>query len=188
MIVEHVAADNLATLLLLDKSMEETPEPIRMQPSLALLIPFQGFIDFVNVYLDKRDYLACRTKDLKDAASIGVSDKASREFLLRAFYGAVSRAVVKELHYAEARNRDGTTIIHYFPSTAIPLWSKGKISTLYNTQCGGKGYDLRKDMNNRGFFLPNEFRRNNFSLWEYAVVLYAASVEGWQEWGYNPNR
>ena len=99
--------DNLAPLLLLDKDMEPVPEPFRMQGNVLLLVPFSEYISFIDFYLDKVNYLSTPTHLLKQYVNDKNLDKLYQSFLMDMAF-----AVAKELHYAEAHQKDATFIVH----------------------------------------------------------------------------
>jgi len=177
MIVNYVDADCLATLLLLDKEMEQLPEPLRMQPNSTFVITLDAFKTFVSDYLSIYDYLCLPTRDLKNAIA---SD--FKPLILKGFYMCVARAVAKELHYAERYGKDATTILHSIEGSRVRTMSLGKVETEFHNYREKTEVSLGQYMAERDFMIPGVFRRANYPKWKYACVLEAWALEGYGEW------
>lgn len=107
MIVTSAKAQNLATFFLLDPTLERSPEPIRFQPNVKVIIPFSEYIVFIDKYLDKRDFLQTPTALLKAYLKEG-----NYYELGKCYYKDMAVAIIKELYYCSLYGRKPTKIRH----------------------------------------------------------------------------
>jgi hypothetical protein len=158
--------------------MEPTPEPFRMQSNVVLTVSFKEYINFIDKWLDKVNYLSTETYLLKKYLRDGDDKK-----LYQTFLQSIGYAVAKELHYAEARKKDATCILHSIPCNDVK--SSKEIEQLY---LDVKRYTLPilyRHMEDHDFSLPKTFRKNNMILWQYANVLIYFSLMSGPEWIFN---
>ena len=163
--LQSVSADSFATMLLLDKELEPIPEPVRLQPSLTLILSYDEYIQFCKLYLEKNDYLYYRTESIKSWLATD-----NKEMLLKSFYADVARAVLKELHFASVRGKKATHIAHFIHG-AKPLTKEDIENTYKDIQMFAANY-VMPYMADRWFPVPQYFAdKENQFLWKYAVVL-----------------
>lgn len=176
--IKQVGNDNLAPILLLDKEMEEIPEPFRMQNNVLLIVSFNEYLAFIKNYLDKVDYLSTPTSMLKRYV-----DRNDIPELTKAFFRDMAYAVAKELHYAEAVKKEATFIIHEMDCTNV--LSTSQVQSMF---MGIKAYtetEIYTYMQAKDFGLPRFFQEKNLFLWQYANVLYYFSKALGNSWVLN---
>lgn len=161
-----VRADSLATLLLLDKSLEPIPEPFRCQKNLCCIVEFEEYCKFLDRYLANVDYLATPTYLLKQYLRDG-----SEIQLRKAFYKDMAYAVCKELHYAERKHTVATRIIHTLRKDSL-VTTANTLDREYLDVCNDTVYRIYQKMDELDFALPARFHSENFALWQYANLLY----------------
>ena len=173
--VKIVGYDNLAPLLLLDKQMEETPEPFRMQKDVLLVVSFSEYLKFIDVYLNKVDYLSTPTFILKRYRATQDTNKLYVSFLKDMAY-----CVAKELHYAETYNKSATCFMHTAEDSNI--LSLQDVEKMYKDIRSYTEQQLRDYMSARDFSLPKFFREENMSMWHYANILLFFSMAPGNRW------
>lgn len=165
----------LAPIFLLDKSLEQIPEPFRMQGNhVSFTVPFSEYKTFVKCNLRKKDYLASPTALLKKYESSN-----DTENMFRCYLRDMSVAVCKELHYSTSNGKEATIIKHSCDGS-ISL-SLDEISKVYDR---GDTYDaeLRNYMQDYGFDLPSSWTLHNHRLFTYAYFLWRKSTEDVRFW------
>jgi hypothetical protein len=177
-----VTADTMATLLLTDPGMEKIPEPIRMQPTVRLVIDFSEYLDFCRAYLHRKDYLATPTAVIKRFL-----ETADEGELVKCFYRDMAVAVCKELHFARLYRKQATLFYHTFENPT-------KVRTAADICAGVNQYSpaaeafLYPYMTGRGFtFLAGRERENVF-MGCYARVLGWSGMASPSRWVYEKNR
>lgn len=177
-ISKAVMCETLAPLFLLDKSLEEVPEPFRMQGNVIFTVDFSEYLRFIELCLEKDDYLSQPTSTLK--TYLNMRDEKS---LYSAFLCDMAHAVAKELHYAESSNKDATTIIH--TRAGVATKTIPDVIEMYRGVRTFTEDKLRTHMYYNNFQLPKFFREKNNILWEYANVLYFFSMAPGTPWMLN---
>lgn len=171
---KELTYENLAPLYILDKELEEVPDPFRLQGNrITFIVPFREYKRFVSTCLRDVDYLATPTKDLLQYCR--VDDKVS---LYASYLKDMAVAVCKELHYAEKLGKDATHYRHKSEGEAVYDRDFLHKVTLISDLQG----QLREYMAEHDYPLPKYFRENNSELWEYANTLYYFSYNGYNEW------
>lgn len=176
--IKLVGFDSLAPILLLDKKMEEIPEPFRMQDNVLLIVQFSEYLKFIDQYLGKVDYLSTPTYALKQYQLTNAQDKLYAAFLADVAYG-----IAKELHYAEKYNRPATIIAHSVHDANVK--TVAEVEEMYE---GVKIYTeekLYQYMAAKDFELPRFFNKENMMLWHYANVLLFFSMAPGNKWTFS---
>lgn len=96
MSVIQATEDRLASILVLNRKLEEYPEPYRGNRDMEIQVSFDVYKNFIEQYLEIYDYLATPTLKLKYYLSCGKDDE-----LYRCFYLDMAFAVAKEVWYAD---------------------------------------------------------------------------------------
>jgi hypothetical protein len=161
----YVTSDVMATLFLTDRKMEIRPEPIRMQPSIQLVVGFSEYVDFCRVYLYQRDYLVTSTQEIK-----AYLDNEDMPALLRCFYKDMAVAVAKELFFAEGYRKGATQFRHTLGTQAIRI-SKREILETYDQYSIVAGAFLKQYMGSKGFPFPPSVSSENKFMYAYAMLL-----------------
>ena len=104
-------ADNLAALMVLDRGLEPTPEPFRMQGDVWVHVDYSQYLAFIRSLPEESQLLYNPTVVLKEAM-----EHRNDTALLKAFYTDMACAVGKELFFAEAKHKPATHIRHSFGS------------------------------------------------------------------------
>lgn len=171
---KELTYENLAPLYILNKELEETPDPFRLQgDKITFIVPYNEYKRFVSRCLREVDYLATPTKDLLSYYKSGNEDE-----LYSSYLRDMAVAICKELHYAESCGKDGTLYRHKSDGEIVrdcEYLHKVTVESDKKTQ-------LRAYMSEHGFPLPMYFREKNHKLWEYANTLYYSSYYGRGEW------
>lgn len=92
----YAKEDTLASVLVLDRSMETCPEPYRGHNDTEIVVSFDVYKEFINKYLSVTDYLATDTVKL-----LSYLKTCREEELCRCFYKDVAIAVAKEIWYTD---------------------------------------------------------------------------------------
>ena len=172
---KSVMSDNLAPILLLDKEMEETPEPFRMQKNVLLIVSFSEYLKFIDNYLDKVDYLSTPTSMLKQYIMHNDTTRLYSSFLADMAY-----AVAKELHYAEKYKKSATMLVHDVSDAKVN--SLSDIENMYKDIRNFTENNLHQYMGAKDFALPKFFNKDNDILWHYANVLLFFSMAPGKPW------
>lgn len=96
----YAKEDVLASVIILDKTLEVYPEPYRSKGKNEIVVSFDAYRKFVDKYLDVSDYLATDTPHLLAYSRTGMLDE-----LCKCFYKDMALAIAKELWYT---NQDAT--------------------------------------------------------------------------------
>lgn len=106
--VINVTDDKLASLIMCNKDMEDTPEPYRGNADNTIIVGLSVYNEFIDKYLSADNYwLTTDTPKLKHWRYCGDEDS-----ICRSFYRDMSVAIMKEIWYV----KDGgvpTTIVHH---------------------------------------------------------------------------
>ena len=168
MIIKEVTSNTLAPLFLLIKDLEPVPEPFRCQKELCVVVDITQYMDFIEKDLEDMNFLSTSTKRLKQL----VMTQNYNE-LVSCFYLDMSRAVCKELHYAEIKGKSATRFSHLdLISEDAEQLTLESLHDYYNMAKFQTEEPIRAYMERCGFYLPKKFRKENVLLWEYANVLY----------------
>lgn len=153
----EVEADRLATLLVMDASLEPRPAPIRLQPEVTVVINFEEYLRFVQLLPAGSAFLNSSIEKMQQC--IRAHEERS---LLKAFYVDMALAVGKELYFAETFHKGATVIRHEF-------YSCRTIKKIASDPDGAflLGYLLKT----KGFPLPAIVSEVNRLHWDYACML-----------------
>lgn len=161
-------ADCLAALMVLDPSLEPTPEPFRMQPDVTVVINLTEYIRFVQSLPSGSRYLRAPTDTIQSA--IAANDTTR---LLKSFYLDMALAEGKELYFAEREHRGATRIRHTLdtdtPYKNVRVSEKAEIA-------------LRRVLKDKGFELPTPISAMNKTHWDYACKLAQDVLDGPTKW------
>jgi hypothetical protein len=163
----YVSADAMTTLFLTDKTLEPIPEPIRMQPSVRLIVSFSEYIDFCRTWLQgkDKDYLSTPT-----AAIRKFLEEDNEAELIKCFYKDMAIAIGKELHYAEKYKKPRTAFYHTIDNPTKWL-TVGEICTTVDQYTPVGISFLYPYLAARQFHLPATVQTENFFMWSYMIVL-----------------
>lgn len=169
MIKQYVEHESFASLVLLDRSLEKYPEPFRCQGDKVLFIlSFKEYIE----YLKKYSYLYENRETIHQLITMyrpGQNDAIITKKLFSIFMRDVSRAISKEIYFAEWQNRPCTYIIHeatgmLMASDDIDSFCSG-ISTTIHRQ-------IFDELSEKGYKLSFPISERNMKFWKYAVFTY----------------
>lgn len=178
----RVTEDALASILVMDRRLEEYPEPYRSNKDIDIEVSFETYKKFIDDYLDVHDYLATRTTHLRYYLLNGMDD-----MLCRCFYLDMAMAVAKELWYTDIS--EVPTGIHHVVEEAN-CFDKGYVDGLHEIFTS----ELSRAQNK----LMSHLKTLNYQLapakvvkfkkeMDYATLLYAMSSPG-NEYGVGFNR
>lgn len=166
----NVTDDKLASLMILDKELEQCPEPYRGNADNTIIINLSVYKSFIENYLFINDYLATDTARLK--SQVGNPDDTA---LCQSFYRDMARSVMKELWYTDITSRP--TVIHHEIDN-VAAGDKDYIdviSQVFAPTLRLARKDLLAEMNDNGYKLPvNKIVKFDDEV-NYAVILYAMS-------------
>lgn len=183
---KYVTSDSLASLLLLEKRLEPTPEAFRCQPNVVFSIDFQEYINFVTFYLGKVDYLATPTEELLKLVKLyRQGDIKAKEKLFQAFLTDMSFAVAKELYFAEASGKGATNIIHTTDNTVI--LNSDDINNYFVNVVERVTPRLLSRLSYKGYEFGSQISGRNAHIWKYAIVLNYLAEQSFQ-WSYSCTR
>lgn len=166
----YATKDVLASVIVLDKSMEEFPEPYRSSKDNEIIVTFDVYKNFIKDYLSITDYLSTDTAKLKSFLA-----RDCEEELCKCFYKDMALAIGKELWYTST-DKVPTRLTHFVSGdTAMPEEYVTVISKSFAAQLTGAAEDLKEYLQEADYELPawkivkfgNEF--------SYATILFAMS-------------
>lgn len=185
MSVIQATEDKLASILVLNRKLEEYPEPYRGNKDMEILVSFDAYKSFIERYLEIYDYLATPTIKLKYYLSCGKDEE-----LYRCFYLDMALAVAKEVWYTDLSGTP-TRITHKI--TGADILDTGYVTSM--SEIFPKG--LSRARNSLLSYLAN----SNYKMaaaktvtfsdeLRYASLLYAMSSNtnefdvGFYKWSY----
>lgn len=119
--------ERLAAVLCVDtdRSLEQYPQPFRLQDQLTILIPYQSYVVFINDYVGNPAYLYTREQEM-----------------LNRYYMDIARAVAKECYFAVQYDASPTHIRHVFekPNAKCPAFDLRAQSERFSTYMDGLGF------------------------------------------------
>jgi hypothetical protein len=169
---KSVTSDALASLLLLEKELEPTPEPFRCQPNMQFAVDFEEYVTFCTNFLGRADLLYTPYQKLHQLTReyrLG-SDGAKRE-LWSAFLKDMAFAVLKELYWAESFGKGASSIIHTVQDCTTML-SEQDIN-LYFAKV--KEVILPRAVSHftsKGYVYPPQISVKNVKHFKYAVTMF----------------
>lgn len=165
-----VDADCFAALMVLDRTLEPTPEPFRRQPDVTLSVNFEEYKKFISTLPADSNFLYFPTSQLQTAIAAN-----STAALIKSFYVDTALAVCKELFFAEAPMRPcGATVIrHSFSDCEV---TKSVTVTDQTIQV------LKLLLSKKGFSLPSNISPVNQVHWHYACKLLQDAMDGPTKW------
>ena len=179
--VEYYAKGlDLLCLMNLNPTLEPVPEPFRLQPSVALRVTFQAYIDFVNCLPTDEESirLAGDLLATKDFARI------QSPLLYNCFLRDMAFALAKELHFAE-KYKGTCTLILPSSDTARTLSNK-VLNANFLQHCSAQEQYLRNIANSYGFEVPQYISPQNVAAYRIAVyLLYLSGKPGVSEYNYS---
>lgn len=99
-----VTKDTMASMIVCNKFLEETPQPCRGQKHLNLVIPFESYIDFIREYSQLSKYLlSSKFMDVSEIINqpIRTHGEDREKNLYKAYLVDMAVAVGKELWYSD---------------------------------------------------------------------------------------
>lgn len=162
----------LASVIIVDKKLEEFPEPYRGTKSMELVVSFSAYKDFIHNYLDVNNFLATQTSKLKYWDRTG-----DERALCMSFYKDMALAVMKELWYVDVGNNP-TQIRHIVEDS--PVFNDDFISQMSDACKAGlsKAYnELLREMASRKYEYSVAKLSTNKASVDYATLLYAMSFD-----------
>lgn len=183
-----VKPDSLASLLVVNRELEEEAEEFRLQPKVNFVVDFNDYLKFIDKELNIGDYLSLPMIVLKKQVKLYQTEKskASYEFLKRAFFKDMSMAILKELHFAERYGKTVSFITHNISGTMD--YQEVLINKIYETQAKEKSEgDLIQKMYKKNYPIAFPVSESNQFALRYAVVLEFYASLGKTDWSFNKN-
>lgn len=170
-----VESDKLASLLIVDKSLEEYPEPYRACDDISIVVTLDNYLSFIRNYLDIDNYMATDTMLLR----FWLQEKDDMS-LKKAYYKDMAYAIMKELWYSDSP----TAIYHEIDKT--PTLGYNYLDILSNSflkEYNAEQKNLLAGMKQRGYvYTPAKLVKHQKQL-TYATALYAMSQGvSYSEW------
>lgn len=179
----EVTDNTMASVLILNRSLEEYPEPYRGNNDITLSVSFGEYLKFIDRYLEITDYLSTSTLLLK--SKLELDDRA---FLVRSFYQDVACAIAKELFFSRAEG-EVTRIIHtvdggtVFDDDLLEVYKASYMPELVRAK-----NSLVERAKSAGFMYSPAALQRNRDMWFYASLLYGMASHndlygiGYFEW------
>lgn len=169
---KELSSDVLATVLILDKILEPTPEPFRGQPDVHFVIDFNEYIKFIRTELGtEHDWLYTPTavllhhiRELDQRNS-----ESARKYLFKAFLQDMAFAVMKEVYISDALGKRATVITHTTSLSQMKLGPNDYRMYFANV----KGYSdgrLSEYLSRNGYALRS-VSGPNVPRYQYAIAL-----------------
>ena len=166
----YATKDVLASVIVLDKSMEEFPEPYRSSKDNEIIVSFDVYKNFIKDYLSITDYLATDTAKLKSFLA-----RNCEEELCKCFYRDMALAIAKELWYT-SNDKVPTRLTHFISSdSAMPEEYVSIISQSFAAQLARAASDLKDYMRDADYTLPAWKTVKFGTEFSYATILFAMS-------------
>lgn len=167
----NVDSDSLASILLLIRELEKTPEPFRGQPDVTIIVDFEEYLKFVDTFLGDENLLTLPTKTLQDLIREHRQEyKQATKILWCTYLSDMAKAVMKEVYYAEQLDKEATRIQHYISNADVKL-DKAGIDLWYQRAGIETQNELLNAMTVNGFTISRVSDCNIKHL-KYACVLY----------------
>lgn len=166
----RVPNESLASVMVLNKKLEEYPEPYRGQSDMTLVVSFEQYVRFIDKYLEVTDYLNTPTVYLR--SKLELDDEGP---LYKAFYKDVACAIMKELWYTH-RGGDPTKLVHTLGDA--PVYGDFYVDAVlgaYKREVASARQDMLDLVEQAGFqFDAGVLYRQQKSV-DYASLLFAMS-------------
>lgn len=181
-----VGPDSLASILVVNRELEEEAEAFRLQPRVNFQINFNNYLEFIDKELNYGRYLCIPMTALK-AHVANYQNKQSPTayaFLKRAFFKDLCMGVMKEIYFAEKDGKEVSKISHVIEGT--PMRGLDFIEKMYKEKVTvTMELDLIKRISNKRYPIPYPISERNIFAFKYALVLdYCASM-GETGWSFN---
>lgn len=171
MLTQYVNSNSFASFIYLDRNLELMPEPYRCQGSK---VTFILSIDEYVKYLSDYNFLYENPESIKNLIKMYRPEEnqlVSNE-LFSLFLKDVAYAILKEVYYAEWRDKECTNIVHYATENEM---DEDAINLLYE----GVGHETRKElmqfMRSKGYSINLPISEKNIKYWKYGVLAYYLS-------------
>lgn len=181
-----VKPDSLASILVVNRELEEEAEEFRLQPKVNFIVNFNDYLKFIDKELNIGDYLSLPMIILKKQVKLYQTEKSKTayEFLKRAFFKDMSMAILKELHFAERYRKTVSVISHNITGTMS--YKDALITKIYETQAREKSEeDLIQKIDKKNYPIAFPVSESNQFALQYAVVLEFYSSLGKTDWSFN---
>lgn len=181
-----VKSDSLASLLVVNRELEEEAEEFRLQPRVNFIVDFDNYLKFIDKELNVGDYLSVPMIVLKKHVENYQTKKSIPSYgvLKRAFFMDMSLAIMKELHFAERHGKTVSCITHNIQGTRS--YSDVLINALYEGQAKKHSEEelLKRISKKRYPIQLPVLEANEFAL-RYAVLLQFSADSGKTDWSFN---
>lgn len=169
---KSVTSDSLATLLLLEKELEPTPEPFRCQPNISFSVDFQEYIAFCTNFLGRENLLATPSKKIHQLLREFRRGSEEAKFgLWSAFLKDMSFAVMKELYWAESLGKGASCIVHTIQNCSSVL-SEADMNLYFANVRELVLPKILTRFSCKDYAYPAQISPKNVKYFKYAVALY----------------
>lgn len=167
MLEQLVQANSLSCLMNEDCTVEQIPEPFRMQGQISFRVTYSEYSNYIlSLPMNSDVILMSDNSLLRNLASSG-SPK-----LYSCFLKDLAFAICKELWYAECYNKDASVIL---PTAFNGNDIKLSDYLQYYSVCNGVELELVNKVHAAGYTSLKVKREHNISLFKMAVILYHMS-------------
>lgn len=178
MLKRKVDKDALASVLVLDYSLEPVPEAYRCQPGLLLTVSYTDYVDFVFTCLAGHDVLSTPISEFRDLTHrVKLSDDSNELFkkeMFKAFTRDLSLGIFKELYWATRLRQGATRIVHEITCDYTLPWKN--VEQIGRSIRGSARPEIEQRMNLAGYqFNMSKVSPQNEPLLFYALTLYCTT-------------
>jgi hypothetical protein len=185
MLQHYVNSDSYASLVHLDRDLEIMPEPFRCQGNkVTFILTLDEYIKYLSNY----SYLYSNAKELNELLKMyrpGQNHYANKK-LFSYFLKDVSNAIMKEIYFAEWREKRCTLIVH--SANSNDEMDENDIDNLFDGIPGETKKAIILRLQSKGYNVTLPISEINMRYWKYAVLAYfLAEDESNPTWSYKIN-
>lgn len=181
-----VKPDSLASILVVNRELEEEAEAFRLQPKVNFVIDFDNYLEFIDKELNMGKYLALPMKALKTQTANyqTTKSKTAYTFLKRAFFKDLCLGMMKELYFAEKDRKTVSYITHRIEGERLE--GSDFIEKMFKEHITDEmQINLIKRISNQRYPIAIPISEKNMFAFKYALVLdYCADV-GMTFWSFD---
>lgn len=166
MIILSAKKDNLSCLLNLNKQLEPFPEPVRLQPEVAIQISVETYNDFLTSLSKKNQGVVL----LSGMQSALLTEDSSQQ-LYRAYLKDVAGAIFKEISFAEEYDDYATCILPISQNPQLTL-TRSLVDAYVQLNFTFVEESVRRDLSAIGLILPHKISEKNINFFNLGLVLY----------------
>lgn len=168
MLEQYATADCLSCIFNSYRDLETLPEPFRMQDKVTFRVTPSAYTDFILTLTPHSGVRLMTQLNVLQALASADSPR-----LYNCFLADMAFAILKEISFAEQYKRFATLILPTAQGASNVYVSSLRENYDYVNLVAMN--EMRKILDNSGFWLPTEVSKRNIDLYKAAMVLYTIS-------------